>query len=339
MRLLSGSPLARPSHRILAVGSVPGRYLNDFLSYGYVPDLYSPEEKDAIVSAVRDEVKAAGLLDTHRNCWEYFVDKVRANLHVVLCFSPVGDAFRVRCRKFPALTRCCTIDYFRPWPGDALISVAIRSLSDAEFGSDEVRENLAHHMAYVHECVSQQADVFSVQERRPTYVTPKSFLELIALYKSLVAKARAKIDTQISRLEQGLTKLRSTSLQVAAMDDQLREEQVDLEHKKLETDTLLIQVGEESAVSDEQAQLAAAEEKLVADMQSDVDALEAQCAAELAATEPVLKKAEHALATLDKKMIAELRAINSPSKDVSSVCQAVMCARGADTTTRCPRRW
>ena len=100
-------------------------------------------------------MKQAGLMDSRDNCWEYFIEKVRSNLHVVLCFSPVGNAFRVRCRKFPALTNCSTIDWFHAWPREALISVAQRFLEDAQMDehADEVRENVAHHMAFVHEAV------------------------------------------------------------------------------------------------------------------------------------------------------------------------------------------
>jgi len=42
--------------------------------------------------------------------------QVRSNLHVVLCFSPVGDLFRQRARKFPALFSCTSIDWFHGWP-------------------------------------------------------------------------------------------------------------------------------------------------------------------------------------------------------------------------------
>ena len=80
-------------------------YFNDVLSVGLPPDLYNQEDKDNAVNSIRAEVKAAGLLDSPDVCWDFFITKVRKNLHMVLCMSPVGAAFRVRCRKFPALAK------------------------------------------------------------------------------------------------------------------------------------------------------------------------------------------------------------------------------------------
>ncbi|GFH10424.1 dynein heavy chain 9, partial [Haematococcus lacustris] len=50
-------------------------------------------------------------------------------MHIVLSFSPVGDAFRERLRKFPSLVNCTTIDWFTRWPNDALATVATSFLS------------------------------------------------------------------------------------------------------------------------------------------------------------------------------------------------------------------
>lgn len=41
--------------------------------------------------------------------YEHFLMRVRANMHIVLAFSPIGDAFRDRLRKFPSLINCCAI--------------------------------------------------------------------------------------------------------------------------------------------------------------------------------------------------------------------------------------
>ena len=44
--------------------------------------------------------------------------QVRTYLHVVLCFSPVGERFRVRARQFPALVNCTTMDWFHTWTSE-----------------------------------------------------------------------------------------------------------------------------------------------------------------------------------------------------------------------------
>lgn len=45
--------------------------------------------------------------------YNFFVERIRKNLHIVLTMSPIGDAFRNRLRKFPSLINCCTIDWFQ----------------------------------------------------------------------------------------------------------------------------------------------------------------------------------------------------------------------------------
>ena len=56
-----------------------------------------------------NKVKAQGLVPDRKNCWEFFIKLIRKNLHVVLAFSPVGDDFRNRAKKFPALVNCTVI--------------------------------------------------------------------------------------------------------------------------------------------------------------------------------------------------------------------------------------
>lgn len=43
--------------------------------------------------------------------YAFFLERVRTNLHVILCLSPVGETFRERCRMFPGLVNCTTIDW------------------------------------------------------------------------------------------------------------------------------------------------------------------------------------------------------------------------------------
>ena len=107
-------------------------YINDMLASGNIPDLYTQEEKDELINTVTPRVKAAGITVDALNCWKFFMDTVRSNLHVVLSFSPVTEEFRIRAKRFPALVNSTVIDWFQPWPVDALFSV--RCLVSEAFG-------------------------------------------------------------------------------------------------------------------------------------------------------------------------------------------------------------
>jgi dynein heavy chain, axonemal len=63
-------------------------------------------------------------MDTKEACWLRVVQRCRANLHVVLAMSPVGETLQRRCRDFPGFVGNTVIDWFDPWPEVALESVA-----------------------------------------------------------------------------------------------------------------------------------------------------------------------------------------------------------------------
>lgn len=67
---------------------------------------------EKIVGLVRPLAKAAGKLETRDAILQHYVQLVRENLHVCLCMSPIGAGFRNRCRMFPSLVNCCTVDWF-----------------------------------------------------------------------------------------------------------------------------------------------------------------------------------------------------------------------------------
>eukprot|EP00854_Cymbomonas_tetramitiformis_P011343 gene11343-13405_t len=117
------------------------------------------------------------------NAWAVFLGKVRSNLKVVLCHSPVGDALRVRCRQFPALLAHSCVDWFFPWPLDGLRSVCVRSLQDLDLETPEMSNLVADFMAFAHTSVRDSTGQYRLGTRRFVYITPKSALEFIAFYK------------------------------------------------------------------------------------------------------------------------------------------------------------
>ena len=76
--------------------------INNMLNTGEVPNLFAADEMEQIVGRVRPLAKAAGKLETRDIVLQHYVHLVRENLHIVLAFSPIGDAFRDRLRKVRA---------------------------------------------------------------------------------------------------------------------------------------------------------------------------------------------------------------------------------------------
>ena len=142
-------------------------YINAILSAGWISGLFAKDEIDNMLGALRNEAKACGIPDLQEAMLSFLIGRVRANLHVVLCFSPVGDAFRVRARRFPALIMNTAIDFFHPWPRDALISVANKFLEDVELPSPEIHQNLSVHMAEEHLSVTEKSKSYLATQVRP----------------------------------------------------------------------------------------------------------------------------------------------------------------------------
>lgn len=106
--------------------------------------------------------------------------RVRDNLHVVLCFSPVGDKFARRAQQFPGLINGCTIDWFMPWPEEALTSVSGKFIDEFHMACDATAKGaLKQMMAHVHVFVTAACHEYFEKFRRHVYVTPKSYLSFI----------------------------------------------------------------------------------------------------------------------------------------------------------------
>ena len=167
-------------------------YINDLLASGNIPDLYQQEEKDEIINECTKATKEAGLVPEPDIVWEFFMSRIRKNLHVCLCFSPVGESFRSRALKFPALINSTVIDWFQPWPKKALLGVAEEFLAEEELGEPYMKKAIVSFMPFAFQNVNDIALDFLEVEKRSVYTTPKSFLECIKHTKLCWKKSVSK---------------------------------------------------------------------------------------------------------------------------------------------------
>ena len=102
-----------------------------------VPNIWKNEDVDLIANAMRPFLQQKGIPATKIALQTAFLRRVRQNLHVVICMSPIGDAIRTRLRMFPSLVNCCTIDWFHEWPEEALRSVARNFIAGTQLLENE----------------------------------------------------------------------------------------------------------------------------------------------------------------------------------------------------------
>ncbi|XP_077407169.1 dynein axonemal heavy chain 9 isoform X2 [Vanacampus margaritifer] len=298
--------------------------VNDLLASGEIPDLFPDDEVENIIGSVRPEVRCSGLMDTRENCWKFFIDRVRRQLKVALCFSPVGSKLRVRSRKFPAVVNCTAIDWFHEWPQEALECVSFRFLQEVDNIEPQVKESVSKFMAYVHMSVNHSSKEYLANERRYNYTTPKSFLEQIKLYQSLLGQRSKDLSSKMERLDNGLQRLNSTSAQVDDLKAKLAAQEVELKQKNEDADKLIQVVGVETEKVSKEKAMADDEEKKVAAMAVVVRGKQKDCEEDLAKAEPALIAAQDALNTLNKNNLTELKSFGSPVAAVTNVTAAVM---------------
>lgn len=295
-------------------------YINDLLSSGEIAELYTSDEKELIINVVRPKVKQDNIPDTRENCWSWFIGKVRKNLHMALCFSPVGESFRRRARQFPALVNCTVIDWFQPWPQDALYSVAENFLDPIDLGEDlTLKKSVVEFMPYSFKVVNNLSTLILEQEKRYIYTTPKSFLELIKLYTTMLSKKRTALENNKERYETGLIKLVETEERVVIIEKDVTEKQVEAEAKKKEADAFAETVGTEKAKVEKESDKANIEADKCSKIKTEVEKQKKDTQADLDAAIPLVEQAKSALDDINKKDFQVAKSWNAPPGGVLEV--------------------
>ncbi|XP_014779882.1 dynein axonemal heavy chain 10 isoform X2 [Octopus bimaculoides] len=303
--------------------------VNNMLTTGMVPALYTDEEKDAIISQVRAEAVALGLSPARESIWQFFISKCSDNLHIVMSMSPIGDTLRTRCRNFPGIVNNANIDWYFPWPREALSSVAsVFIAADNKLIPSEHRMNIIEHFVMVHKIVGEFSQQFILRLRRNNYVTPKNYLDFISTYLKLLKEKDQFIKGQCERLAGGLLKIKEAREQLDVLNEKLVVQKSAVKEKTDACEILLQDISERTAIANEKKQMAVAKAKDIEE-QSAIIAIE-KGEAEDALNEalPALEAARLALDDLDKSDVTEIRSFAKPPKAVQDVCECIVIIKG-----------
>uniref|UniRef100_A0A8C9TUG0 Dynein axonemal heavy chain 12 n=1 Tax=Scleropages formosus TaxID=113540 RepID=A0A8C9TUG0_SCLFO len=258
--------------------------VDSLLNTGEVPNIFAVDEKQEIMEAVR------------------------SNLHIVVAFSPIGEAFRNRLRQFPSLINCCTIDWFQPWPEEALERVANKFLETLEM-SDHERLEVVPICKTFHTSASE----FLSELGRHNYVTPTSYLELIAAFRQLLTQKRDTVMKAKKRYTNGLDQLSRTfyGAQILRTERNIFAfdalQVIEVESVQVEAKSKVVRVDEEMATL----------------KANEAQALKDECESDLAEAIPALEAALSALDTLKPSDVTIVKSMKNPPSGVKLVMAAV----------------
>lgn len=126
--------------------------IQNTLNSGVVPNLFGNDELNRMreEGLIMKKYREGGNTNEAPDAVsEWFFNRVKDNLHLSICMSPVGKTFSNFIRQYPALVNNTTLDWFMPWPEEALIEVAQKFLNNIELPDDK-KSALAKICGYAH---------------------------------------------------------------------------------------------------------------------------------------------------------------------------------------------
>lgn len=302
-------------------------YINSILLTGDIPGLFAKDEIMAITADLRNSFikERPGMDETQDNLKQYFIDKVRDNLHLMICMSPMNAKFPVRARKFPGIISCPTIDWFLPWPADALVALSKAFIQNFHVEcTPEVKNGLMTHMGMVHSMVTEVCDEYFVKMRRRVFQTPKSYLSFIQNFTTLYSAKLSELKVKEGRVNLGLQKLIQGAQDVEDMKKVLAEEQIKLDVATAETNKMLASLEISSAEAKRESdKVSVIKNKCVADA-TRIGAEKSACMADLAKAQPFVDEAETAIRSIKPADIGEVKKFANPAVIIQLVFDGIL---------------
>ena len=135
--------------------------INSLLATGEIPGMLNKDDREMLMLGVKPYLQkevGKNVEVTQGEVADYFLNKIKDQLHMILAFSPVGTKFRTRASMFPSIFSQCSIDWFLPWSMEALTDVSGRFIGQFDIEcTKEVKNELVHHMGAVHTMVREVA--------------------------------------------------------------------------------------------------------------------------------------------------------------------------------------
>ena len=300
--------------------------INCLLNSGWVVGLpFNEDEMNKLDDIGRRICTEKKLAASKINLYSCQVDRIKKNLHISFAMSPLSDAFLTRMRMFPSFVNCCTIDWFTEWPEDALRRVGIKEMSaDAEnLGIADMLPKVVEMFKAMHKSVEKMTNRYRTEVNRHNYVTPRSYLELLTLFRKVLLEKSDKSKNDIKRLENGIQMLADADKDVAELNKVLTEKRPQLEKKTKEIQAAMGELAIQSEAVTKKNEIVTKEAAIANEEAMRAKELEVKVTAAFQSGQLELDAALKELDNFDSKNLSEMQKYPSPNDVLKQLALAV----------------
>ncbi|XP_053664403.1 dynein axonemal heavy chain 2-like [Anopheles marshallii] len=299
------------------------------------------------------KIPAEGTDDTGTVDWQ----KVRSNLHFVLCLPLEVAAFRIILQRYPSLARGLTVDCMHDWPEASLLEISKKYLlknvplnvpiQGAEAGdtakkarrreslvqSTEERLQIATHdlLFRIHYAVQTEATLPTAAKRN--IIAPCSwYFELLDTFERVLREKRLELLALHRKFRVGIERIEDATLKVANLSEELVERQREIALFQEQLDEFLEEIGRQTKEADEQTEEVSVKRVKIGAEEVVCKQLAEVAGADLQRAMPALNAAVAALDSLNKKDMNEIKSYSRPPTKVELVMEAVMILLGKEPT-------
>jgi len=300
--------------------------ISSLLNNGEVPNLFKSEEKEKLMNDLKEVVPKLKGDQSKEDLSSLIVERLLSNLHIVFCMEP-GEELRMKCRKFPSLIKCCTVNWVSNWSQSALLSISTQLLEPIDNITHievSVKEVVGEECVKIHNSVEEKAIEFYAKQGRRVYITPKSYLDLIALYAEILKKKLIQAENSKARFAEGIERLKETHMNINTMKERLGTLQSMVKENNEALEFAQKKADEEQRIVFERERIISAEKDVIDTKAMQVKELEDGANIELNLFKPEMASINNEVRQLDRKSLSEIKMFSNPPTLITIAMEAVM---------------
>jgi dynein heavy chain 2 len=281
--------------------------INGLLSGPEIGSIYSPEELDVIFQSLKDLHSQEGFMGS---VYEFFVSRIRKNLHLALIFDSATSSFVRRCESNPALYTRCQLQWVDTWSKESMFEMMTESFNRVTLTDIPQKDIIMSAM-------------YSIHQANPK-ATPKHFMEFLKVYDRVYHTKKTGLGKKLTYLAGGLSKLQDAANYVDKLSSDARVQQKELALKQSQADLALKQITDSMIEAAEQKKEMETLQESLKEEEVKIVARKQAVELELAEVEPVIRSAKAAVGEIRAESLSEIRSLRAPPPAIRDVLEAVL---------------